>query len=99
MSHWQRFLLSCLMAFAVSGCAEIPDPSEPPPGPPEFEQAYIDGCISGYDDAGRDGYRSMFRKDVEAFASDAAYKNGWDQGHAACYEDERRTPRMMLPGH
>jgi hypothetical protein len=52
-------------------------------------------CGAGYRDAGRPMSPGAYRKDVQRYQSDADYRNGWDQGYMACYEDERRTPKMM----
>jgi hypothetical protein len=59
--------------------------------PAEYKDGYGDGCDSGYVAAGHPYYK--FRKDVKRYASDALYKQGWDDGMTVCrssYESFRR---------
>ncbi len=69
-----------------------------PQGSPDFMQGYIDGCASGYGDAGWDLYIDRYRKDHEAYAASPDYRRGWDEGHDACYEKERIHPHMSQRG-
>lgn len=82
----------------TTGCAVVPDPEPPPPGSAALRQGYLDGCAAGYARAGRDGYQGRYiayRGDV--FAAD--YQQGWEDGHRACYEAEKRAPRLMPGPH
>ena len=89
-----------IVSFAAFGCActsGLVNPQVPPPGTPAFQEGYLHGCTSGFSDAGRDGYQTSYVKNEKRYVSEDDYRNGWDKGHAACYEEERRHPRM-LPG-
>ena len=67
----------------------------PPAGSASFERGYLDGCASGYADAGRDGYETGDRKDQARFAVEADYRDGWMRGHDACYEQQLRRPKTI----
>ena len=67
----------------------------PPPGSAAFQQGYLDGCVSGYRDGGRDGYEADYRKDEARFAAEADYRDGWLNGHNACYEQQLRRPKTL----
>ncbi len=84
------------LATALGACsAGLVNPQIPPPGSAMFEQGYLDGCASGFTDAGRDGYETNYRKDEARFAAEADYRDGWWKGHDACYEQERREPKTL----
>ena len=89
------------LAGSVVGC--MPDgvnPKIPPSGTPAFRDGYLAGCPSGFTDAGRDGYQQDLRKDAARYAGEADYRQGWDQGHEACYEEEKRHPKHIpADGH
>lgn len=67
----------------------------PPPGSDTFQQGYLDGCVSGYHDGGRDGYEADYRKDGTRFAAEADYRDGWLKGHDACYKQQLRRPKII----
>jgi hypothetical protein len=67
-----------------------------PPGPPDFQAGYSDGCNSGYGDAGRRGMEDVFVKDTSKFDSNQEYHEGWLQGYAACYQSEANQPMMGI---
>jgi hypothetical protein len=50
--------------------------------PQEYKQGYAAGCNSGYVAAGHPYYK--FTKDVEAYAANGLYKQGWDDGKDVC---------------
>ncbi len=84
------------LAGSVLGCTSgMVNPQIPPPGSVAFQDGYLAGCPSGFTDAGRDGYQQAYRKDDVRYAGDADYRQGWDQGHAACYEEEKRHPKII----
>jgi hypothetical protein len=78
-------------------CADtLVNPQVPPPGQSgDFNEGYVDGCRSGFQDAGRDGYQLAGRRDEKRYATMADYKAGFDQAYKACFEEEKRNPRMM----
>ena len=90
-----RVVLVALAWFAT--CADtLVNPQVPPPGQSgDFNEGYVDGCRSGFQDAGRDGYQLAGRRDEKRYATMADYKAGFDQAYKACFEEEKRNPRMM----
>lgn len=84
------------LAGPVLGCTSgMVNPQIPPPGSLAFQDGYLAGCPSGFTDAGRDGYQQDYRKDAARYAGDTDYRLGWDQGHGACYEEEKRHPKII----
>ncbi len=84
------------LATVLGACsAGLVNPEIPPPGSAAFQQGYLDGCASGFTDAGRDGYETNYRKDEARFPAEAEYRDGWLKGHDACYEQERREPKNI----
>jgi hypothetical protein len=91
---------SCFLGVVGLVCACTPgmvNPEVPPPGSPTFQDGYLNGCASGFSDAGRPGYQTSYVKDEKRYASDADYRKGWDDGYHACFEEQTRTPKT-LPG-
>jgi len=98
-----QFVLSCIFAFVLflAACTgeTLVNPRVPPPGSSAaFSDGYVEGCLSGFRDANRTGYEHSYTKDETRYAIDADYKAGWDQGHAACYLEELRHPRVTGEG-
>ena len=91
------FIPSLALAVTVGACeAALVKPLVPPPGSsPAFEDGYIDGCLTGFSDAGRDGYELSGQKDARRFVDDAEYRGGFQQGYGACFEEEKRHPRIL----
>jgi len=89
---WRHWLMPTVLLTAA--CSTVPDPATPPPGAAEWRQGYIDGCVAGYVEAGREGYHGRYIT-RHPDAADADYRIGWEGGHRACYEEERRVPRLM----
>jgi hypothetical protein len=57
----------------------------PPPGPPEYQQGYIDGCESGWKGYSRQ-YNQVwweFRQD-EKYRNNAVYYQIWKDAYAYC---------------
>lgn len=92
---------SALLTLAVGlvgACAGVSNPAVPPEGlPTAYHSAYMEGCDSGFMDAGRDGFQNDYHRDEARFQSDPEYHKGWQEGHDACFAAERRTPAGM-PG-
>lgn len=89
---------SCV-AISLGACTTgLVNPQIPPPGSPAFEEGYLHGCYSGFADAGRDGYQQDYRKDAVRYRREPDYKQGWDQGYAACFEEEKRHPKVLGAG-
>jgi len=84
-----------MLAACKSGMV---NPQVPPPGSLAFQDGYVDGCPSGFRDANRDGYEQAYRKSDTRYAREPDYKSAWDQGHAACYEEEKRHPKSIGAG-
>ena len=95
-----RTTLLAMTAIASLGyaAAAAENPRVPPPGPPEYQQGYVQGCMSGFSDADRDGYQHLYAKDNTRYENDSLYRAGWDEAHAKCYEEELRNPRLVPGG-
>ena len=95
-THWSCFLgVVGLVCACTTG---LVNPQVPPPGSPIFQDGYLNGCTSGFSDAGRDGYETDYFRDDVRYASEGDYRKGWDDGYGACFEEEKRTPKMLPPG-
>jgi hypothetical protein len=89
-------VLSMIVTSAVWAAGYVTNSSVPPRGAtPEFRDGYDDGCVSGYNGAGREGFQTRFAQDAARYASKRAYRTGWNSGYAACFEDQRRAPLMV----
>jgi len=87
------------LAFVATSGETLVNPQVPPPGhSPAFKDGYVDGCLTGFQDAGRDGYQSAGRKDEKRYLGDKDYAAGFAQGDHACYEEELRTPKIIMGG-
>ena len=97
------FYLGASFTFgALAACQGSPAsaPWFPPAGQSQaFNDGYVQGCLSGYRDAGRDGTIIEQRNDEQRYAADAEYRAGFDRAHAACYEDEKLHPRVLGGGN
>jgi hypothetical protein len=81
-----------LLAFG----ADLTSPAAPPAGSsPGFRDGYSDGCLTGFADAGRDGYQESGRKDAARYLREEDYKAGFEAGHRACYDEQMRNPRTL----
>lgn len=87
------------IAWLATSADALVNPQVPPPGgSPAFDEGYVDGCLTGFQDAGRDGYQQAGRKDQARYLSAADYRAGYDQGYQACFEEERRNPKLIGGG-
>jgi hypothetical protein len=79
-------------AFVVS--CKTTGAEKTPPGPPDFQAGYSDGCDSGFGDAGRRGMEDVWVKNGPMFNNNPQYHEGWLQGYAACYQSEENQPML-----
>jgi hypothetical protein len=99
-----RLLLSALglvvAAWLSAGAGgELVNPQVPPPGGSDsFNDGYVDGCRTGFQDAGRDGFQQAGHRDDQRYATVADYKTGFDQAYKACFEEEKRNPKLLSGG-
>jgi hypothetical protein len=96
----------CLGGFfalaALAACQGAPGnaPWLPPAGHSQaFEDGYVLGCLSGFNGAGRDGMVIEQSRDERRYVAEAEYRAGFDQAHSACYEEEKRRPRVIGGGN
>jgi len=83
------------VAGMLAACGgSLVNPQIPPPGSPAFQDGYLDGCPSGFDDANREGYETAYRKADTRYAREPDYKSGWDRGYAACFAEQERRPKL-----
>ena len=98
--HLRRAAVAAGLFLGIVGslgaCAGKPvtNAEIPPPGSAAFQESYLNGCASGYDDAERPGYELSYRKDEARFGAEADYLHGWLKGHDACYEQQLRRPKV-----
>ena len=55
-----------------------------PPGPADYQAGFADGCGSGNAEAGF--LQAHAVRDWAMYQSNALYKQGWDEGHATCFQ-------------
>jgi hypothetical protein len=94
---------SATLGLALAGGAAvsfgITNPLAPPPGQSHmFDDGYGDGCRTGLQDAGRDGYQESGHRDESRYLSEADYKTGFDQGYGACFQEEKQHPKIKSDG-
>jgi hypothetical protein len=83
----------------LGACAYVPNPAIPDPARSgEYQLAFMAGCDCGFTDAGRDGFQNAYQLDEKRFQSDSDYRNGWRDGYAACFAEQRRTPFSLPAG-
>ena len=87
-----------LVSFAGWAGDSVSNPATPPRGAtPDLRDGYNDGCMSGYNGAGREGFQTAFIRDAARYTLNGAYRRGWNDGYAACFQDQRTAPRMVPP--
>ena len=85
----------CVGLPALAVGADLVNPALPPAGSSrDFRDGYADVCLTGFQDARREGYEQAGRKDAARYLRDAEYKAGFDRAYRACYEEEMRNPKM-----
>lgn len=87
-------VLIMIGASALAASCKTTGAADVPPGTPDFQAGYSDGCDSGYGDAGRRGMQDVYAQDGPKFRTNAQYHEGWLQGYAACYQSEENQPMM-----
>jgi hypothetical protein len=85
-----RAIIPASIAFMLAACAASTEPA----GTPDFQYAYRQGCDSGYSFANRPRHEFHYRRDETRFQADAEYREGWQKGFVACYEEEIRFPHF-----
>jgi hypothetical protein len=87
--------MSACLALLSACDTTLVNPQVPPPGSESYQDGYLNGCPSGFADAGRDGYETSYFKDNTRFANEPDYRKGWNEGYAACFEEDRRYPKRL----
>ena len=92
-----RVLVLVLAAWlSAPPAGALVNPQVSPPGQSDaFNEGYVDGCRTGFQDAGRDGYQTAGHKDEKRYAAMPDYKSGYDQAYKACFEEEKRNPKLF----
>jgi len=85
------------LAALVGGCRPMYLNTVDPPGPPEYQVGWEDGCDSGLSAQGEWYYKVMygFKKRPE-MASNDQYKQGWNEGFTYC---RFSLASSQTPGH
>lgn len=94
-SHLAAIVL-LVAAATAGGCAVTPAQVDRTVGahqPQGYKDGWKDGCPSGYVAAGHPYYR--FAKDVQRYAADGMYKQGWDDGMTQCKGNYESIGRSM----
>lgn len=79
-------LCAALCSVLAAGCASAP--ANAPPGPPSYRVGYSHGCDSGLREAGNPYYSA--KRDWSAYQADGIYRQGFDEGRAACFASYNR---------
>ncbi len=81
----QRLCIVISVLALTSGCRPFWVNFVSPPGPPEYQLGWQDGCDSGLSAEGGWDYKVMygFKKRPEMAANDQ-YKGGWNDGFSYC---------------
>jgi hypothetical protein len=87
--HPLRIGLAVWLIGSAAACA-----TGEPTGSNSYQVGYTDGCITGFSDAGKPGFESVYRRDGERFAADPEYQRGWTEGEKSCYAAEMNFPTM-----
>lgn len=84
-SSMKRLAVLGLVLFTASGCRPISLTFVDPPGPPEYQLGWQDGCDSGISAEGDWLHKAAygFKKRPEMAANDQ-YKQGWNEGFTYC---------------
>ncbi len=87
------FLLSLLITI-LGACSTVmlsPDMDRVKDKSAAWQEAYSDGCHSGYVAGG--SLVHSFKRDLDRLLKDEDYKGGWKQGYRECYSDFRELCR------
>ncbi|MBL0319492.1 MAG: hypothetical protein IPP74_09445 [Alphaproteobacteria bacterium] len=100
--HMIRTTASCaVVLFSLAGCAGFHlDPAlghawtlnmTPPPGEPDYQQGWVDGCTSGISGFGNQFYKNFYDwKQDPSKVNNPVYYQVWKDAYAYC-----RTYSMM----
>lgn len=80
------------VALILASCSRVP------PGSPDYQNGYTAGCYDGRFDANAPTTQTTWIRDESLFGTNADYKEGWQEGYAKCYADERDYPIMGTIG-
>ncbi|MFO0998531.1 MAG: hypothetical protein U1F33_17820 [Alphaproteobacteria bacterium] len=84
-----RLGLAVVLAGPAAACA-----TGAPTAADSYNAGYTDGCVTGFSDAGKPGFESVYRRDDKRFIADAEYQRGWTEGEKSCYTAEMNFPTM-----
>jgi hypothetical protein len=79
-------------ALMFASCSHVP------PGSRDYQNGYTAGCYDGRFDADAPTTQTTWIRDESLFGTNADYQEGWQQGYAKCYADERDYPIMGTIG-
>lgn len=81
----KRILIVASALLLTQGCRPMALNMVDPPGPPEYQLGWEDGCDSGMSAEGSWDFKVMygFKKRPEMAANDQ-YKQGWNEGFTYC---------------
>ena len=87
--HLLRLGMVLVLVGSATACA-----TSAPTGTDSYRVGYTDGCVTGFSDAGKPGFESVYRRDDKRFTSDTDYERGWNEGEKSCYTAEMNFPTM-----
>jgi hypothetical protein len=83
-----RIAISALLLTGIlAGCGSY----APEGSSPQYASAYTNGCLNGYEQGGRPSIIAEPR-DNELYATDAEYRQGWEDGFKKCYDRALSIP-------
>lgn len=85
-------VLVALLAAGCAGTGGYGPRASAPSGPPEHRDGWWHGCNSGIT-AAYSGHPDAFRIH-DRYRENDAYRDGYDAGYQACFEHERKYPKM-----
>jgi len=90
MSLSARLALTLLAGLLPAACAT----GWPPGDTPEQQAGWWNGCVAGWEEAGRDNIDQVPQRHSD-YATNRAYRDSWHDGFEHCFDEEIRTPRMI----
>jgi hypothetical protein len=84
-----RFIVLAMMLIMLDGCAWMTKPMSldmtPPPGPPEYQQGFLDGCETAIGAYANPFYKTFHtaKQDAE-LAQNKVYYQIWKDAYAYC---------------
>ena len=82
MTKGLRTVLGPVLAARLSDApgGTLLNPQVPPPSRSDASnEGYVDGCRTGFQNTGRDGYQTASHKDEKHYATAPDYKSSYDQ--------------------